>query len=483
MHLAATMRLFGLLLMAFSSTLLVPAAVSLLYTDGEFPTFAASFVLTFLTGVTLWFPVRAVRAELRVRDGFVIVAMFWTVLGLLSAIPFMLVGHLHLPFTDAVFEAVSGFTTTGATVIVGLDNLPPSLLFYRQQLQWLGGMGIIVLAVAVIPMLGVGGMQLYRAETPGPMKHQKLTPRIADTARVLWIIYVGLTAACAFAYWLAGMSAFDAIGHSFATLATGGFSTHDASIGYFDSAAIDCIAVIFMFLGAVNFALHFRLLRGSPRWAYPKDPEFIAFALIVGISIIVMTALLAATGEYTTVSEDLRYATFQVVSCITTTGFTTADFNSWPSFLPIMLIYLSFVGGCTGSTSGGMKIIRIVLLAKQIMREVTVLIHPRAVVPVKLGRHVMDAPVLSAIWGFAALYGISTALFTMIFIGTGLDTLSAFAATGATLNLLGPGLGDVAANFAGTGDATKWTGVLAMLMGRLELFTVFVLLTPGFWRR
>ncbi|MCC7410004.1 MAG: potassium transporter [Gammaproteobacteria bacterium] len=476
----ATQRLLGAMLVGYSSTLVPPLGVSLWYGDGEVTVFLISLILTVCVGLATWLPVRNVRTELRVRDGFIVVALFWTVLSLLSAVPFVL--GPHLTFTAAVFEAVSGFTTTGATVISHIDGLPQSILFYRQQIQWLGGMGIVVLAVAVLPMLGVGGMQLYRAETPGPMKHEKLTPRIADTARILWIIYVALTIACALAFWAAGMSLFDAVGHSFSTLATGGFSTHDASLGYFDSAAIDYIAITFMFLGSINFGLHFKAFSGRTLAVYARDSEAMAFCLIIAVSVAVMTALLLVEQEYGDLVTAIRYAAFQVVSVITTTGFTTADFANWPSFLPIMLMYISYIGGSAGSTAGGIKVIRVVLLVKQIHREVFTLIHPRGVLPVKVGGKAVSETVLSAIWGFSALYAGSTAVLTLLFVWAGLDTLSAFSATSACLNLLGPGLGDVAVSFATTSPAAQWIGTFAMLLGRLEIFTLFVLLTPAFWR-
>lgn len=474
-------RLIGLLLSAFGLTMLPPIAASLIYGDGEAGHFASTLALTTVSGLLLWLPVRRIRTELRVRDGFIIVALFWSVMSIFSAIPFLF--SPRLDFSHAVFEAVSGFTTTGATVISGLDGLPPSILYYRQQLQWLGGMGIIVLAVAVLPMLGVGGMQLYRAETPGPMKHEKLTPRIADTARILWTIYLGLTVACALAYWGAGMSLFDAIGHSFSTVATGGFSTHDASMGHFDSPLIEAIAIVFMLLGGISFALHFRAFRHARLRDYWRDAEALGFLCFVAAAVLVIAVLLGTERAFGAPLEALRYAAFQVVSVITTTGYTTTDFSLWPSFVPVMLIYLSFVGGCAGSTAGGMKVVRVLLLIKQMYREVLLLVHPRSVIAVRLGLKPLPEQVLNAVWGFTAIYAFSTALITMLFIAAGLDTLSAFGATAATLNLLGPGLGEVATSFATVSDAALWVAIFAMLLGRLEIFTLFVLLTPAFWRR
>lgn len=474
-------RILGVFLMVFSATMVPPIGVSLWYADGEADHFLVSLGITLVCGLALWLPVRHHRRDLRVRDGFVVVALFWTVLGMLSAVPFLF--SPHLPFTEAVFESVSGFTTTGATVISGLDRLPRSVLYYRQQLQWLGGMGIIVLAVAIIPMLGVGGMQLYRAETPGPMKDEKLTPRIAHTAQTLWIIYLSLTVACALAFWLAGMSPFDAIGHSFTAISTGGFSPHDASMGYFDSPLIETIANVFMLLGAINFAVHFTAWQKRRPLQYLRDTEVRFFLLVVAGLILIIAAMLWYAGQYPNPLTALRYAAFQVISIITSTGFTTASFADWPSFLPILLIYISFIGGCAGSTAGGMKVIRVLMLLKQAQREIRQLIHPNAVIPIKVGGKAMSEPVISAVWGFFALYVFSTATLTLMMVWTGLDVLSAFSAVAACLNVLGPGLGEVAANFATVSPLGKWILVFAMLLGRLEIFTLLVLLTPAFWKK
>ena len=482
MHFAAVQRLIGILLMVFSITMLPPIGVALWYADGQLQHFLLSLVLCFGAGFVCWLPVRRHRRELRVRDGFILVTLFWAVLGLLGGIPFLL--SAHLGFTDAVFESISGVTTTGATVITGLDGLPRSILYYRQQLQWLGGMGVIVLAVAVFPMLGVGGMQLYRAETPGPMKHQKLTPRVRDTARSLLLIYFGLTAACAAAYWLAGMTPFDAIGHSFSTVSTGGFSTHDANLGYFHSALIDAIAMVFMLLGAMNFAVHFRAWSQRSLRSYLRDEETLAFLVAAAACVIVVTLLLwMLEARYAHPLLALRYALFHVISTLTTTGFTTANFHAWPSFVPIMLIFLSFVGGCAGSTAGGMKVVRMLLLLKQALREVSLLIHPRSVALVKLGNRPVQGAVVNAVWGFFTLYVLITAAITLVLVGTGLNVLSAYSATAACLNIMGRGLGEVARNYEHVSVVGKWVLMFAMLLGRLEIFTLFVLLTPAFWRK
>ncbi|MCB1877460.1 MAG: TrkH family potassium uptake protein [Chromatiales bacterium] len=481
MQLQVIQRILGLLLIVFSTTLLPPALISLLYNDGAWHTFIAAFLLLLTVGVVFWFPVKDYRKELRLRDGFLVVAMFWTVLGLAGALPLALASDPHLSLTDAVFESMSGLTTTGATVIVGLDTLPKSILFYRQELQWLGGMGIIVLAVAVLPMLGVGGMQLYRAETPGPMKDSKLTPRITETAKALWYIYLSLTIACAVAYFLAGMTAFDAICHSFSTVAIGGFSTHDASMGYFDSTAIEMIAVVFMLISGVNFALHYVAWRRRSLQTYRLDAEFrFYFGLLATVAIITSTALYY-TDTY--IDDEAFYkGLFQAVSIGTTTGFTTAEYYYWPPFIEILLLMSSFVGGCAGSTGGGMKAIRVLMLVKQGMREITRLIHPSAHIPVRVGGKTLSPRVVDAVWGFFALYVASFTFMYLALAATGLDLITSFSAVAACMNNLGPGLGGVGASFAELGDLAKWILCFAMVLGRLEIFTLLVLITPGFWR-
>ncbi len=473
----------GQFLMLFSITLLPPVVIDLFYQEGAARAFFYSYLFLLSIGFLLFFPVRSKKNDLRLRDGFVVVVLFWLVLGVAGAIPFYLYENLDISITDALFESVSGLTTTGATVLVGLDNLPHSILFYRQELQWLGGMGIIVLAVAVMPMLGVGGMQLYKAEAPGPVKDNKLTPRIAETAKALWYIYLGLTVACAIAYWLAGMDMFDAVAHSFSTVAIGGFSTHDASIGYFDSPAIEIVAIIFMFLGAINFALHFSVVRSKSLMPYFRDAEFKLYAsLLVIISSLSMYALYSQTLDHD-LPHALREAVFQTVSIATTSGFVTTDYASWPAFIPVLLLLASFVGGCAGSTGGGIKVIRVLLLIKQGQREIFRLIHPNAQVIVKVGKQPVKNSIIDAIWGFFAAYVALFALMMLILMFNGLDQITAFSAVAATINNLGPGLGEVSANYAGLSDFNKLLLCFSMFLGRLEIFTLLVLLMPAFWRK
>ncbi|MEW6445094.1 MAG: TrkH family potassium uptake protein [Pseudomonadota bacterium] len=483
MQLLVVQRVLGILLMIFSLSMLPPALVGWSFGDGAVLPFLQGFAWLFVLGALVFWPVRRLRRELKLRDGFAVVVMFWTVLGLSGALPFYLAEQPDMSVTDAVFEAVSGLTTTGATVLIGLDTLPHSILFYRQELQWLGGMGIVVLAVAILPLLGVGGMQLYKAEYPGPMKDAKLTARIADTAKTLWYIYVGLTIIAALGYHLGGMTWFDAIGHAFSSVAIGGFSTHDAGFGYYDSPWLDSMAIFVMFFSAVNFALHFvawhrRSLRG-----YLYDSEFRFFVVVLSGMIALTTLYLWGTGTYEGFLSALRYAAFNVVSYATTTGFSTADITVWPTFLPVLIVLLAFMGGCTGSTGGGMKVMRVLLLIKQGLRELKQLVHPQAELPVKISDHPVPDRVVQAVWGFFSAYIGIVIVLTLLMLAFGLDEVTAFGAVAATLTNLGPGLGGVSANFATVPDAAKWVGCVAMILGRLEVFTLLVLFTPVFWRR
>lgn len=475
-------KILGLLLAIFSFALLPPLLIAHWTRDGAASAFAIAIAVILAAGLALWLPVRSVDQEMKLRDGFIVVVMFWVVLGTSGAIPFMLVEGMDMSLADAVFESLSGLTTTGATVIVGIDYLPPSILFYRQLLQWLGGMGIIVLAVAILPILGIGGMQLYRAETPGPMKDTKLTPRITETAKALWYIYLGLTIACALCYLSAGMSVFDAISHSFSTVAIGGFSTHDLSLGYFNNPVIEAIAVAFMFFAGINFSLHFlawRYRNGKPYW---YDSEFRLYLLVICAVCIVCSGGLALTSYSGDWFEAFRLGIFHAVSIGTTTGFTTTNYQSWPGFLPLLLLFASFIGACAGSTGGGLKVIRILLLYKQGYREILRLIHPNAIITIKMGGRPVNDRVVNAVWGFFATY---IAVFTILLLSvmaTGLDQVTAFSAVAACMNNLGPGMGEVSAHFANIPSSAKLILSFAMVLGRLEIFTLLVLLTPAFWR-
>ena len=476
-------RVLGILLAWFSVTMLPPILVGELYKEDSMMPFMLAFSITLITGLILWYPVRKFRDDLRLRDGFLIVVLFWTVLGTFGALPLLFSQSLSLGITDAVFESISGLTTTGATVITNLDELPKSLLFYRQALQWLGGMGIIVLAVAILPMLGVGGMQLYRAETPGPVKDTKLTPRIKETAKALWYIYLSLTIACALGYWIAGMNVFDAIAHSFSTVAIGGFSTHNESIGYFRSAPIETVSIIFMILSGANFGLHFITWKSQSVRHYLQDPEFKTYLFVITAISLITAVFLRISEVYLSWNDAFAKAVFHAVSIGTTTGFTTSHYYFWPSFLPLLLLLASFIGGCTGSTGGGMKVIRVLLLVKQGLREMLRLIHPNAKIAVKIGSKPVDTRVVEAVWGFFSAYIGVFVVMLLLLMASGLDQVTAFSAVTATLNNLGPGLGEVGANYTSINDFSKWVLCLGMLLGRLEIFTLLVVLTPAFWRR
>lgn len=481
MHLTVSLRILGLLLMLFSSAMVIPLVIALLQDDNTVTGFLSALAITFLSGLVLWFPVRSVRHELRIRDGFLITSLFWTVLGVFGALPFALTEALALSPVEAVFESISGLTTTGATVIVGLDSLPMSILLYRQLLQWLGGIGIIVVAVAVLPMLGIGGMQLYRAETPGPSKDSKLTPRITETAKALFTVYMTLTVVCGIAYYAAGMSGFDAVAHAFSTVAIGGFSTHDASMGYFESNTILLICSLFMCISAINFGLHFVAWRQRALGIYRKDSETRFFGSVLLVCVAITCSYLILT-ETLAPADSIVHGIFQAISITTTTGFATQDFASWPTFLPVMLLMLSFMGGCVGSTGGGIKAMRMMLIFKQGVRELKQLVHPAAVIPLKVGKQRVEATVVSAVWSFFAVYVWVFVVIMLLLMATGLDFTTAFSAVAASLNNLGPGLGQVASNYAGIGDTAKALLCVAMLLGRLEVFTLLVLFTPMFWR-
>ncbi|MDX2368086.1 MAG: TrkH family potassium uptake protein [Colwellia sp.] len=475
-------RILGLLVALLSVTMLPPALVSMVYRDGGGVPFLLGFFWCLITGFVAWYPNRYQKTDLRAREGFLIVVLFWLVLASFSAIPLILLEQPSLSITDAFFESFSGLTTTGATILNHIEGLPHAVLWYRQQLQWLGGMGIIVLAVAVLPMLGIGGMQLYRAETPGPVKDSKMTPRIADTAKHLWYIYLSLTIACAVAYWLAGMTGFDAICHSFSTIAIGGFSTHDASMGYFNSPTINLVCVFFLVIAGVNFALHYAVVHSKSLKNYFYDPEFKVFIGIQVVLALICFTVLMTSGTYQDADQAFDQALFQSVSISTTAGFATTSFADWPTLLPILLIFSSFIGGCAGSTGGGMKVVRVLLLYLQGLRELNKLVHPKAVFSIKMGKKVLPDRVVEAVWGFFSAYAAVFVFCMLLLLATGMDDITAFTAVAASINNLGPGLGEVAANYSTIADSSKWVLIMAMLFGRLEIFTLLVLFTPAFWR-
>ncbi len=474
------LRTLGILFLLFSTTILPPLALSLFDDDGLATDCELTMLASLLVGLVLWFPTRPHAATIRTRDGFLIVGLMWAGMSLLGAIPFML--SLDMSFIDSLFESASGYTTTGSTVLIGLDAMSRSILLYRQELQWLGGIGVIVVAIALLPIMRVGGMQLFRAETPGPLKDEKLTPRIAKTATNTCLIYGGLTVACALAYWLAGMNAFDAIAHSLSTLSTGGYSTHDASLGYFQSDAINAIAVVFMLIGGISFSVHFIAWRQRGPVFYARDSQTRTFLLIALLASLLVGLQLVDSPETGSMLRRFGLGTFEVVSVISSTGFGVSDFSTWPRDLPVLMIFLSFIGGCAGSTAGGIKVIRFLILEKQARSHVRRLIHPQSLNPIRIDRQVVDPSVIEGIWGFFTVYIAIFAFFMLILTFDGLDQVTAFGAVASCLNNLGPGLGDVALNFTSVSDGGKLLLVLAMLCGRLEIFTLLVLITPDFWR-
>ena len=409
MNYGVILKVLGILLMLFSTAYLIPLVVSLFHNDGSSSAFIYSLIITMTLGACLWIPFSREQRELRSRDGFLITVLFWMVLGIIGSLPLILSAEPHLSVTDSIFESISGLTTTGATVIGNLDELPVSILFYRQMLQWLGGIGIVVIALAILPMLGIGGMQLYRAEVPGPVKDAKLTPRIGETAKALFFVYLILTIACAVAYRLGGMSSFDAIAHSFSTVSIGGFSTHDASMGYFlnnpdyNGGLILSICIFFTVLSGLNFGLHYVALFRLSLRHYLKDSEARAYLLILGTSAIFVALGLMIANQFESSTAVLQ-GVFHTVSIMTTAGFTASDLSSWPEHIAFFLIFLSFFGACAASTGGGIKIGRMIILARQTLREITRLIHPSAVVPIKVGHRPVDTRIADAIWGFFGAY-------------------------------------------------------------------------------
>ncbi len=481
------LRVLGMLMVMFALSMLLPFAVSWFTDDGIWRIYPWAIGITAAAGLSLWIGLDHFRRELQPRHGVILVTLVWVVLPLCAMLPLVLgMGHvgLSISFTHAYFEAVSGLTTTGATVLTGLDALPVSINVWRTFLQWLGGMGILILAVAILPLLGVGGAQLFRAEAAGPIKDTKLTPRMTETAKGLWGVYGVFSLACALAFWAAGMEPLDALMHMFATVSLGGLSSHDASFAYFDSPLIELIALVFMLLASCNFALYFVAMRKG-RWdGFWRDPEMRAtLAVLLGGGLIV-ALLLWAKGVYGPV-EALRYGIFHVVSVATTTGFTTVDYLSWPVFAPVLMLLLSGVATSAGSTGGGIKMVRMLILLKQARRELTRLVHPRAMQPVRLGNGVVDDRMIFSVLAFMLVYGATVITLSMVLLLTDLDPVTAFSAVLASVHCTGPGLGALgpSSNYAVLTDFQTWICTLAMLLGRLEILSFMALLSPAFWRR
>jgi trk system potassium uptake protein TrkH len=476
--------LLAFAIMMLAAFMAIPLGISLLLDDGAATAYDEAILITGVCGILLWAFVRRQKQELQTRDGFLLVSLVWTVLPAFAMLPLLI--HIpNLSFTDAYFEAVSGLTASGATVLSGLDALPPSINLWRGLMVWVGGMGIIVLAVAILPLLGVGGSQVFKAETPGPMKDTKLTPRMAQTAKGLWLVYLGLTGACVLAYKVAGMTWIDALMHALTTTGLGGFSTHDASFAYFNSPTMEIIAIMFMTAASINFAVHFQALRGASLRPYRRDPEALLMALVLVLSALGLAVYLQQTGVYAGFWASLRHAAFNVVSVATTTGYANTDYNAWPIFAPVWMLFLSCFCTCSGSTGGGIKMIRARLMFHQALREMTRIVHPRAQVPVKLNGHPVENNIIFAVLAFMLMYGGTATVATMLLAATGLDIVSAFSAAIACLNNMGPGLNQVgpATTYAVLTDFQTWVCTVTLLLGRLELFTLIVVFTPGFWRR
>ncbi len=474
----------GPVIMIFALTMLMPLGLAFFRHDAALRAYDGAIVITAASGGLLWLSTRRYKRELQVRDGFLLVVLVWVGLPVFAALP-LLFFVPGLSFTDAYFECISAMTTTGATVLVGLDGLPPSINIWRGELQWLGGMGIIVLAVAILPLLGVGGSQIYKAETPGPMKDTKLTPRITETAKGLWLVYAAITLACIIAYRLAGMTWLDAVMHSFSTMSLGGFSTHDASYGYFDSVAIEAVTIFFMLAAGVNFGTHFLAWRQRGPAPYRHDPEAKLFVQVTLASCLGIAIYLYAQGVYPDFWAALRFASFNTVSIATTTGYANTDYNLWPAFAPLWILFLASFASCSGSTGGGIKMIRAILLYKQVFREMLKIMHPQVIAPVKLGGHAIPNNVIFAVLAFIFIWMVSLVTMTLALTASGMDIVSAFSAVVTCITNTGPGLNQVgpAANFASLSDFQKWVCAFAMVLGRLELFTLLVVFTPHFWQK
>ena len=471
-------NLFSILVLLFSATYIIPIFISVIYEDGALSIFTTTFITVAVLGLIGLMLTRNIKNELSQKDGFVIIVMFWIVLSIAGSIPFYLYG---MDIVDSLFESTSGITTTGATVISNLENLPESLLLYRQLLQWMGGMGLIVLAIAVMPLLGIGGGQIYKTEIPGAMGEQKLTPRIKETAQALWIIYFVLTVVCALLYYLAGMSLFDSVAHSMSTVAIGGFSTHNDSIGYFNSISIELVCILFMLLSSFSFALHYFAFFKNKVLKYFYDPEFRFFLSLIFIIFVASYIINMISNDSSSIG--LRDLMFHTVSTVTTTGFTTSTTADWPLSISFLLLIGAFIGACSGSVGGGVKSWRVMIMLNHAYSNIMKIIHPSSVVTLKIGARSVDDNVATSVWGFFSIYVISFMLLLLAVLISGLDLETAFSAVGACLNNLGPGIGSVSDNYANINSFSKLTLAFAMLLGRLEIFTLLVILTPMFWSK
>lgn len=481
MNIKAVFAVLGFILMAVGLLMATSVPVSYIYGGADAIHLLVSAFLSLAAGGMIWFFFRSHRNELGLRDGFLVVSLGWVVASLFGCLPFILSGTIP-SFTDAYFETISGFTTTGATVLTDIDDLPKGILYWRSLTQWIGGLGIILLSIAILPLLGIGGMQLFKAEVPG-VTVEKLTPRISHTARILWLVYVLLTVAEAVLLLLGGMTLFDAVCHAFTTVSTGGFSTKNASIAHFQSPFVEYVIIIFMFLAGVSFTLHIKALRGHPI-VYFKDNEFVFYGILVVVAVLLVLAGIpeSVIGD---LGERVRAALFQVVSIITTTGYVTADYELWLPAAQLLLLFMMFNGASAGSTAGGIKLVRVQILLKNGINQMKQLLHPRAVLPVRHNGRTVDQDIIIDILAFLVLYITVFALGTIVMSALGMDIISAAGSIAATIGNIGPGLGSVGAvdNYAHVPFLGKWVLSFCMLTGRLELFTVLVLFTVSFWRR
>jgi len=480
MNLKALLYLLGALLIFLAATMVLPVIVSLIYGEGDLIPLMISSAITAISGGILFITCR-IKHELRIREGFALVTFAWLAFALFGSLPFYLSGYIP-SFTDAFFETMSGFTTTGATILQDIEILPHGLLFWRSFTHWLGGMGIILLSLAILPLLGVGGMQLYKAEVPGP-EHDKLSPRIKDTAKILWEVYIIISLVEAILLYIGGMNVFDALCHTFGTMATGGFSTKNASIGYYNSAFVDYVIIVFMLIAGINFSLHFATLKGDLK-SYTKSPETLFFLSLIFIGTLAIYLDIYLFHAYSA-QDALQKSLFQSVSIITTTGYGTDDYEQWGAASQLVLFVFMFLGGCAGSTGGAMKIIRSLVLLKFGLNEIKRLIHPNAVLPVRIGHRTIPREIVSNIAGFFLIYLVIYVIGVIFMALLGLDILTALGSVAATIGNIGPGLGSVGPtdNYASIPATGKWILSFMMLVGRLEIYPVIILLTRSFWKK
>ena len=477
MNFKAIINLFSILVLLFSLSYVFPIVVSLVFNDNSLQLFLPAFIFIGVLGLLGFYFTKGIKRDLTAKDGFVIIVMFWLVLSLAGSIPFYLSG---MSLIDSFFESMSGITTTGATVISNIESLPESLRFYRQLLQWMGGMGLIVLAIAVMPLLGIGGGQLFKTDIPGAMGEQRLTPRIQETAKALWSIYLGLTVLCTISYTIAGMSFFDAVSHAMSTVSIGGFSTYDNSIGHFNNLTVEIICMVFMLLSAMSFALHYFSIYKSKSLKYFFDPElrfFVSILLIIFILALSVNALSAQSNI------SIRELAFHTVSTVTTTGFGISDTSNWSFSISFLLLIGAFIGACSGSVGGGVKSWRVMIMLNHAYSNIVKMIHPNSVVTLKVGTKSVDDGVATSVWGFFSIYVISFVILLMAVLISGLDLETAFSSVGACLNNLGPGLGLVSENYSEINSFAKGVLAFSMLLGRLEIFTLLIILTPLFWAK